>query len=346
MNLNIWQMLVLALLQGVTELFPISSLGHTVILPGLLGWGDLVRNQQFLPLVVALHLGTSIALVVYFWRDWYQVGRTLVVSVKQGEIRTGTQEWVSWLIIIGCIPAGLLGVSLETPLKQLFATPLVAASFLVVNGCILFVGEVLRRRAERQGVSAPTERQGGHLGQIAPQKWEGGGLFVDQQETRPLPSRMFESSPGEASVLTVTSPGPSPEPRTMQARPLADLSWKEALLVGLVQALALIPGISRSGVTMVAGLGVRLSHEDAARYSFLLGTPLIGAAAILEVPQLFGLPATTLLLVLIEIGVSGVAAFLSTKFLLKYFETGRLYPFAYYCWGAGLLSLMLFLTIR
>src|SRR5260370_15924698 len=346
MNLNIWQILVLALLQGVTELFPISSLGHTVILPGLLGWGDLVRNQQFLSLVVALHLGTSIALVVYFWRDWYQVGRTLVVSVKQGEIRTGTQEWVGWLIIIGCIPAGLLGVSLETPLKQLFAAPLVAASFLVVNGCLLFVGEVLRRRAERQGVSAPTERRGGHLGQIAPQQWEGGGLSVDQQETRPLPSRMFESSPGEASVLTVTSPDLSPEPRAVQARPLADLSWKEALLVGLAQALARIPGISRSGVTMVAGLGVRLSHEDAARYSFLLGTPLIGAAAILEVPQLFGLPATTLLLVLIGMGVSGVAALLSIKFLLKYFETGRLYPFAYYCWGVGLLSLMLLLTMR
>src|SRR5260370_158881 len=161
MNPNIWQILILALLQGVTELFPISSLGHTVILPGLLGWGDLVRNQQFLPLIVALHLGTSIALVVYFWQDWYQVGRSVVVSIKQGEIRTGTQEWVGWLIIIGCIPAGLLGVTLETPLKQLFATRLVAASFLVVNGCILFVVEVLRRRAERRGtqaISAPTQR--------------------------------------------------------------------------------------------------------------------------------------------------------------------------------------------
>lgn len=343
MNLTIWQILVLALLQGVTELFPISSLGHTVILPGLLGWGDLVRNQQFLPLVVALHLGTSIALVVYFWRDWYQVGRTLVVSIKQGEIRTGTQEWVGWLIIIGCIPAGLLGVTLETPLKQLFATPLVAASFLVVNGCILFVGEVLRRRAERRVMSSPTERQ---RGQIASQTWEGVSLPVDQQETRPLLLRMFEPSSEASSVLIATSSEQRPVPLTGQMRPLADLSWKEALLIGLAQALALIPGISRSGVTMVAGLGVRLSHEDAARYSFLLGTPLIGAAAILEVPQLFGLPATTLLMVLIGMGVSGVAAFLSTKFLLKYFETGRLYPFAYYCWGAGLLSLLLFLTIR
>src|SRR5258708_6421297 len=159
MNLNIWQILVLALLQGVTELFPISSLGHTVILPGLLGWGDLVRNQQFLPLIVALHLGTSIALVVYFWRDWYQVGRTLAVSIKQREIRTGTQEWVVWLIIIGCIPAGLLGVSLETPLKELFATPLVAAAFLVVNGSMLFLGVALRRRTRTPVVNAPPERQ-------------------------------------------------------------------------------------------------------------------------------------------------------------------------------------------
>jgi len=157
---------------------------------------------------------------------------------------------------------------------------------------------------------------------------------------------MFEPSSGNAGVLTVISPDDTPQPRAVQVRSLATLSWKEALLVGLAQALALIPGISRSGVTIVAGLGVRLSHEDAARYSFLLGTPLIGAAAILEVPQLFGLPATTLLLVLIGMGVSGVAAFLSTRCLLKYFETGRLYPFAYYCWGAGLFSLMLFLTIR
>jgi undecaprenyl-diphosphatase len=346
MNLNLWQILVLALLQGVTELFPISSLGHTVILPGLLGWGDLVRNQQFLPLIVALHLGTSIALVVYFWRDWYQVGRTLVVSIKQGEIRTGTQEWVGWLIIIGCIPAGLLGVSLETTLKQLFATPLVAASFLVVNGCILFVGEVLRRRAERRGtqaVSAPIERPDASPAQS---RWKWEYVPVEQQDTRPFASPMLSPAHGERSVLTATASHTVPQPRAVQARPLASLSWKEALLVGLAQSAALIPGISRSGVTMVASLGVGLSHADAARYSFLLGTPLIGAAALLEVPQLVGLPASTLGLVLLGMGVAGVAAFLSTKWLLKYFETGRLHPFAYYCWGAGLLSLLFFLTVR
>src|SRR5213082_4226725 len=160
MNLNIWQIIFLALLQGITELFPISSLGHTVILPGLFGWGDLVGNKSFLPIIVALHLGTSIALVIYFWRDWFQVCRSLVKSVKEGEVKRGTEEWVSFLIIIGCIPAGLLGVFLEKPLKLLFASPLIAAVFLVVNGSLLFAGERMRRQAQSKEVELnPKERE-------------------------------------------------------------------------------------------------------------------------------------------------------------------------------------------
>jgi undecaprenyl-diphosphatase len=293
MNLNIWQILFLAMLQGVTELFPISSLGHTVILPALLGWGDLVHNPEFLPLIVALHLGTSIALFIYFWRVWFQVGRSVVKSVKDGEVKRGTEEWVSFLIIIGCIPGGLLGVFLERPLKVLFASPLVASVFLVVNGSLLFLGERLRRRAEA--------------------KMQVENVDVKEREAR--------------------------------FRPLSSLSWMEAIMIGFAQALALIPGISRSGVTMVAGLGFRLNHEEAARYSFLLGTPLIGAAALLEVPQLFSQSLQVLLLVLLGMVVAGVAAYLSTRFLMKYFETGRLYPFAYYCWAVGLLSLILFLFV-
>src|SRR5258708_6690128 len=135
MGPNILQIIVLALLQGVTELFPISSLGHTVIIPGLVGWGNLVNDTGcggkscFLPLITALHLGTSVALVIYFWRDWLKVGQTLVKSVKDGEVKTGTEEWVGWLIIIGCVPAGLLGVFLESPLKVIFSSPLIAATF-------------------------------------------------------------------------------------------------------------------------------------------------------------------------------------------------------------------------
>src|SRR5450759_1793549 len=166
MNLTILQAVVLSLLQGVTELFPISSLGHTVILPGLLGWGNLQTNTGcggescFLPFITSLHLGTSIALLIYFWRVWLQVGRTLVVSIRDGEIRKGTEEWVSWLIIIGCLPAGLLGVFLETPLKKFFGSPLLAATFLIVNGSVLFAGEQLRRRSESHySVRSPKERE-------------------------------------------------------------------------------------------------------------------------------------------------------------------------------------------
>jgi undecaprenyl-diphosphatase len=294
MNLNIWQTIFLALLQGVTELFPISSLGHTVIIPGLFGWGDLARNDRFLPLIVALHLGTAIALVIYFWRDWFQVLRSIGKSIKDGEVKKGTEEWVSFLIIIGCVPAGLLGVFLEKPLKLLFASPLIASTFLVVNGSILFLGERMRRRAEIK----------------------------------------------ELNIAKL-----DPKQREAQFRPLSSLTWKEAVIVGFAQALALIPGISRSGSTMVAGLGVSLNHEDAARFSFLLGTPIIGAAALLEVPQLIGLSTSVLLLVAMGMVLAGVAAYLSTKFLMKYFETGRLTPFAYYCWGAGLVSLIIFLAV-
>ena len=298
-HLDPLQTIILALLQGVTELFPISSLGHTVMIPGLLpgifgtSSDNLVTNPNFLPLITALHLGTSAALIIYFWRDWLQVIRTLINSIRQGEVKTGTEEWVTWLIIIGSIPAGLIGVVLETPLKTLFGSPVVAATFLVVNGSLLFLGDRMRMRAEAQ-----------------------------------------------LSALT-------PKEREAHFRPLSSLTWKEAIVVGLAQSLALMPGFSRSGATMVAGLGIRMSYEDAARYSFLLGAPIIGAAALLEVPQLLhpmpSLP--TLGLILLAMALSGIAAYVCTKFLMKYFETGRLTPFAIYCWIAGLVALFLLIAV-
>lgn len=297
--MDLLKTIVLSLLQGVTELFPISSLGHTVILPGLLGWGDIMQNNAcggencFLPTIVAFHLGTCLALILYFWRDWFQVGKTLITTVKQGKVRRGTEEWVSWLVIIGTIPAGLLGLVLKKPLESLFETPIIAAIFLVVNGSLLFLGEALRRRSEAHLKVASAEEREAHF------------------------------------------------------RPLQSLSWKEAIFVGLWQALALIPGISRSGSTIVAGLTIRMKHEDAARFSFLLGTPIILAAAALELPKLRHIPLTGGLgMIIFGVVLSGVAAFLSTHFLMKYFEKGRLDPFAVYCWVAGLGSLVLLLVLH
>ncbi|GCF07450.1 undecaprenyl-diphosphate phosphatase [Dictyobacter arantiisoli] len=296
--MKIIQTLVLALLQGVTELFPISSLGHTVILPDLIGWGDLTGGTAcggkscFLPVVVALHLGTSIALIIYFWRDWLQVIRTLLTTARTRKVSKGTNEWVSWMIIIGTLPAGILGVLLKSKLEALFSSPLLVSAFLIMNGSLLFIGEALRRRAE-------------------------------------------------ANLLTFSA-----KERESKFRSLSSLSIKEALLIGLAQSVALIPGFSRSGSTIVAGLAVRLTHEDAARYSFLLGTPIILAAAVLEVPALFHQTAFPFWLIILGMVVSGIAAYVSTAFLTKYFEKGRLDPFAYYCWIAGIISIVLFLTVR
>lgn len=297
MILNIWETIILALLQGVTELFPISSLGHTVIVPALLpmffgrGGANLVNDPNFLPLIVALHLGTSVALFIYFWRDWFQVIRSLFKAIKDGEVKRGTEEWVSFLIIIGSIPAGLIGGFLDKSLKLLFASPYIAAVFLIANGSLLFLGEQMLNY------------------------WSGRKAAVSAKD------------------------------REAQFRPLSSLSWKDAIIVGLAQSLALIPGISRSGSSMVAGLGVRLNHEEAARFSFLLGAPLIGGAAVLEVPSLFVLPVSSLMYILLGVVLSGVAAFLSTAFLMRYFHTGRLYPFAWYCWVVGVIALVLLLAV-
>lgn len=289
------QTIVLALIQGVTELFPISSLGHTVIVPSLVGWGDLTGGTAcggkscFLPLITSLHLGTSIALIVYFWRDWLQVLKTLGNTARTRKINKGTQEWVTWLILVGSIPTGLIGIVMKDKIQNLFTSPLYAAAFLVLNGSVLFVGEALRRRAE-------------------------------------------------SNLKTL-----SPREREAHFRPLTSLSIKEAFLVGLAQALSLIPGFSRSGTTIVAGLGVRLTHEDAARFSFLLGTPIILAAALVEVPSLLHQTQFSFGLIFFGMVISGVSAYLSTVFLTKYFEKGRLDPFAYYCWIVGLISVVIFM---
>jgi undecaprenyl-diphosphatase len=292
MHIDVWQIIVLALLQGVTELFPISSLGHSVIFPPLLGMGNVEMDENFLALLTALHLGTCIALIVYFRQEWRRLVGTVLNVVREGELYRDSEGWISWLIIIGCIPAALLGIFFENNLKTLFASPIPAAVFLVLNGVVLFGGEYWRRRTERMGHS------------------------------------MSEQKP------------------EMQFRPLKALSWKEALIVGLAQAAALLPGFSRSGMTLVAGLGLKMTYEDAARYSFLLSVPLILGANLVELPSFLQEDPPELLLIFLGMIIAGLAAYFSTAWLMRYFRTGRLDPFAYYCCGAGIVSLTLFFTLH
>lgn len=277
--MSIFQALVLALLQGITELFPVSSLGHTVILPSLLHWNIKQADPTFLAFVVLLHVGTAIALVIYFRRDWFAIVRDVLRSVIDGRMRGTPDEGLGWRLIAGTIPVGLVGALFQKQVQALFASPKAAAVFLIINGVIMFVGERLRRRAVT-----------------------------------------FE------------------EGRTQLDR----LSVRTSIGIGSAQILALLPGISRSGSSMVAGLSANLTHEAAARFAFLLATPVILGAGVLKIPDLFTPTALPNLPVYLLGGVvAGVAAFLSVAYLMRYFRVGRLDPFAIYCAAFGILALVL-----
>jgi undecaprenyl-diphosphatase len=265
------QAIVIAILQGATELFPVSSLGHAVLLPALLKWGMDQAAPAFLPFLVMLHVGTAVALLGYFWRDWLAL--FLGVIGVSGEHQNRESRRVTLLIIVATIPAVIVGFVLEHPLRSLFATPLIAAVFLVVNGLLLLFGERLRA--------------------------------------------------GSAN------------------RVLATLTIMDALVIGLWQCLALIPGISRSGATIVGGLLRGVNHEGSAHFSFLIATPIILGATVLEVPKLLheDIPAGTLQLSILAAVVAGITALLSTAFLMRYFrnnDSWALNPFAFYCLIVGL----------
>jgi undecaprenyl-diphosphatase len=292
-----FQAIVIGLLQGVTELFPISSLGHAVILPKLLGWHLNQKEPYFLAFLVATHLATAIVLFLFFLPEWVRILRGLGRSLRDREIAPGDADArLAWLLVVGTIPAGLLGLLFEHPLRSLFGNPKAAAVFLAFNGLVLFASELLRRRAP----GAP-------------------------ERARALEQR------GE------TPTSPEAEKR------LATLGFREAVGVGTAQASALFPGISRAGVTMGGGLFVGLTHEDAARYAFLLATPIIGAAALLKLPDLLGSNGNGVRGPALAGAVcAGVAAWASVKFLMRYFETNKLTPFAVYCLLAGIAALLVF----
>ncbi len=279
------QAILLGLLQGVSELFPISSLGHSVILPKLLGWDIHQNDKYFLTFLVATHLATAIVLFLFFRRDWMRIFKGLGRSLRDREISDDDPDArLGWLLVVGTIPAGILGLTLEHSLRKIFASPTSAAVFLMLNGLLLYGAELLRRRAP----------------------------VTDVED---------------------------------DARIARTVSWRGAFFVGATQAIALIPGFSRSGATMGGGLLVGLSHKDAARFAFLLATPIIGAAALLKLPELFGTTGDGVRgQALVAALCSAATAYLAVKFLMRYFETNTLTPFAIYCFTAGLACTAWFLV--
>jgi undecaprenyl-diphosphatase len=269
--MSLVQAIIIAIIQGATELFPVSSLGHAVVLPAVLNWNIDQRSHEFLPFLVMLHLGTAVALLLYFWRDWWALATGVLglASPHQGS----ESRRVFLLIVVATIPAVLVGLLLEKFFRALFGSPVIAAAFLAVNGLLLLFGERLRSR---------------------------GGV-----------------------------------------RPLSTLTMLDALAIGCWQCTALIPGISRSGATIVGGLLRGIDHEGSAHFSFLIATPIILGATVLEVPKLLheSIAPGVLSLSIIAAVIAGVTAFVTTAFLMRYFrqhDNWALNPFAYYCMIAGL----------
>ncbi|MET8627181.1 undecaprenyl-diphosphate phosphatase [Kitasatospora sp. NPDC004669] len=283
------------LLQGVTELFPVSSLGHSILLPAVIG-GKIQQDldmtadgSSYLAALVALHLATALALVVFFWRDWVRVISGLISSARHRRVQT-RDERLAWLLIISTIPVGVAGLVLEKALRHALGKPVPAAVFLALNGLVLLGAERLKRGGSGR-------RRAGHT---AP---------VDE---------------------------PGLDPAIASDARLTKLGFGQGAWIGAAQILALFPGISRSGVTMSAGILRGLHHEDAARFSFLLATPVILAASALKVPELFK-PENSAVLGPVAAGsvAAFVAGYISVRFLTKYFETRSLTPFAVYCFLAG-----------
>jgi undecaprenyl-diphosphatase len=282
--ITFFQAIIIGLLQGFTELFPISSLGHSILIADLFGWSSIISAQTekgsfYLTFLVAVHVATATALFIFYRKTWYKIIIGFIESIKTRSIKTVHQK-LAWLLIIATIPAGIIGLVFESFLRSLFAIPIAAAFFLIINGIILLVGDALVKRSKSTSVA------------------------LNMQDTN------------RQTALALTFP--------------------KAGIIGAVQTFALIAGISRSGITMVSGLFVGLSYEAAARFSFLLATPIIFLAGIYKLPDLLKASSRSFLpQTIVGALVAGIAAYIAVRFLDKYFQTKRLWPFALYCFVFG-----------
>ena len=336
-HINYLQAVVIGLIQGLTELFPISSLGHTVLIPAWIGgtWGTLVSQESsaespYLSFIVGLHLATAIVLLGYYIKTWIRLIGGFFTSIVTRRVETADQK-LAWLLVIATVPVGIVGLVLEHPFRVLFAKPLAAAIFLTINGLILGGAEVLRRRQlvtpvpgevpERAQVAQPAEAA--RLGSSG-----SGGAHA----ARPEPSALRGERNERDAALDASAD-----------QRLAGLGVKSALIIGASQILALLAGISREGITMAGGLVRGLSHEDALRFAFLLSTPVIFAAGVLKLSDLTGpLGAGIGGQVIVGSIAAAATSLFAVVFLSRWFRTRTLTPFAIYCVAAGLISIIRF----
>jgi undecaprenyl-diphosphatase len=283
--ITVLQAIILGLVQGASELFPISSLAHGVIIPALFGWNITENDNSFVIFLVATHFATACALLVFYWRTWVEIIKGMGRSLRDRQIKAAdSPAKLGWLLVVGTIPAGIIGLLFQDQIRAIFVSPKSAAFFLMINGFVLLGAEYLRRRSRTD------------------------------------------------------APGKSME------RNLARVSWGQATGIGSAQTLALIPGFSRTGTSLAGGLLARLTHEDAANFAFLLATPIIFAAALLKLPELAAASNKALVVPSVVGGLcAALTAYLSVRFLTRYFKTNSLKPFGIYCLVVGALATLFFM---
>jgi undecaprenyl-diphosphatase len=344
--------MIVGLIQGVTELFPVSSLGHNVLIPALVGgsWAKALNvaapESPYLAFIVGLHVATAIALLIYFWRDWVRLIRAFGTSIRDRDIVTPDQK-LAWMIIVATIPVGIAGLAFDHEFRVLFGKPVLAAVFLLINGVILFCGEKFRTRRSLQADKEVAQERQAAVVRAVPQPAPAAGVAAVS---------VAGAGQGGDAVVTARRPGHGshaavrPDPATERAAEqaaavradgrLSNLGYGQALLIGSVQILALLAGISRDGVTMVGGMFRGLSREDAARFAFLLATPVILAAGLLKGSDLIHEGHGIYGPILAGSILSGIGAYVSVRYLVRYFQTRTLTPFAIYCFLFGLGSII------
>lgn len=294
------QAIILGIVQGVTELFPVSSLGHAVLVADLFGWHNLsdqeaAKTSVFLNFLVMMHVATAIALIIFYRKEWIRIVKGFFRSLRAKNLAVDSDAKLAWLLIAATIPAGLIGVVFDHKFRAIFATAFFAIIFIIINGIMLLKGDVLVTKAEL---------------------------------ARPRQRRHAETDIDELAVARTS--------RVVSDR----LTIGRAMLIGVAQIGALIPGISRSGITMLAGLRSGLNHQDAARFSFLLATPIILAAGLYKLPSAMSAKGGITGPMIVGSLLAGIGAYLSVRFLDKYFRGKSLRPFGWYCIGAGVFMLL------